>query len=112
MAPFINVSTGISGLDEILNHLQMGDNVVFQVDDIDDYKKFVEPYAQAALATNHRLVYMRFANHPHLLETNKQIKIYKLNAIRDSNFSLRRCIISSETKDKTCFMYLIVYLIC
>ena len=86
MAHFINVSTGISGLDEILNHLQMGDNVVFQVDDIDDYKKFVEPYAQAALATNHRLVYMRFANHPHLLETNKQIKIYKLNANKGFEF--------------------------
>ena len=54
----------MNGLDEILNYLQMGDNVVLQVDDIEDYKKFVDPYVEAALARNQRLVYMRFANHP------------------------------------------------
>ena len=34
----------MNGLDKILNYLQMGDNVVFQVDGIDDYKAFVKPY--------------------------------------------------------------------
>lgn len=37
MAPLPRVSTGINGLDEILNYLRMGDNVVLQVDDIADY---------------------------------------------------------------------------
>ena len=50
MTPMPRVSTGIQGLDEILNYLQMGDNVVFQVDDIADYKKFVGPYVETALA--------------------------------------------------------------
>ena len=80
MTPYARVSTGMNGLDEILNYLQMGDNVVFQVDDIEDYKKFVDPYVKTALARNQRLVYMRFANHPALLESNKQIKVCKLNA--------------------------------
>ena len=80
MTPYTRVSTGMNGLDEILGYLQMGDNVVLQVDDIADYKKFVDPYVEAALARNQRLVYMRFANHPALLEPNKQIKVYKLNA--------------------------------
>ena len=80
MAPYTRVSTGINGLDEILNYLQMGDNVVLQVDDIEDYKKFVNPYVKTALAQNRRLVYMRFANHPPILEPNKKIKVYKLNA--------------------------------
>ncbi|MHB8139448.1 MAG: PEP/pyruvate-binding domain-containing protein [Smithellaceae bacterium] len=80
MTPLPRVSTGMNGLDEILGYLQMGDNVVFQVDDIKDYKKFVDPYVETALARNHRLVYMRFANHPPLLEPNKKIKVYKLNA--------------------------------
>ena len=70
----------MNGLNEILGYLQMGDNVVLQVDSIEDYKKFVDPYVETALARNQRLVYMRFANHPALLETNKQIKVYKLNA--------------------------------
>ncbi|MDP2852808.1 MAG: PEP/pyruvate-binding domain-containing protein [Smithellaceae bacterium] len=80
MTPYTRVSTGMIGLDEILNYLQMGDNVVYQVDDIEDYKKFVAPYVETALARNQRLVYMRFANHPPLLEPDKKIKVYKLNA--------------------------------
>ncbi|OGP89074.1 MAG: phosphoenolpyruvate synthase [Deltaproteobacteria bacterium RBG_19FT_COMBO_43_11] len=80
MTPIQQVSTGISGLDEILNFLQMGDNVVFQVDDIADYRKFVEPYVNTAMARKQRIVYMRFANHPPLFEKNNGIKIYKLNA--------------------------------
>ncbi|HQP25547.1 MAG TPA: PEP/pyruvate-binding domain-containing protein, partial [Smithellaceae bacterium] len=69
-----------NGLDKILNYLQMGDNVVLQVDDVEDYKKFVAPYVQETLAMNQRLVYMRFANHPALLEAGPGIKIYTLNA--------------------------------
>ncbi|MDD4091883.1 MAG: PEP/pyruvate-binding domain-containing protein [Smithellaceae bacterium] len=80
MAPYAQVSTGINGLDEILNYLQMGDNVVLQVDNIEDYKKFVDPYVKAALARNQRLVYMRFANHTALLSASPSIKVYKLNA--------------------------------
>ena len=80
MTPYPQVSTGINGLDEILSCLQMGDNVVLQVDSIEDYKKFVDPYVETALSRNQRLVYMRFANHPALLQAGKQIKVYKLNA--------------------------------
>ncbi len=80
MTPYARVTTGISGLDEILNYLQMGDNVVMQVDDIADYKRFVDPYVTAALACNHRVVYMRFAGHPPILAPDKRIQIYKLNA--------------------------------
>jgi hypothetical protein len=80
MTPYARVTTGISGLDEILNYLQMGDNVVMQVDDIADYKRFVDPYVEAALAANHRVVYMRFASHPPILAPDKRIQVYKLNA--------------------------------
>ena len=50
MTSLSKVSTGINGLDEILNFLQMGDNVVFQVDEIADYKAFVKPYVKTSLA--------------------------------------------------------------
>ncbi len=80
MTPIQQVSTGISGLDEIINYLQMGDNVVLQVDDIADYKKFVDPYVKTALREKRRLVYMRFASHPPLMEKNDSVQIYTLNA--------------------------------
>ena len=43
-----SVSTGIKGLDKTINYLQMGDNVVFQVENIEDYNKFVTPYVNTA----------------------------------------------------------------
>ena len=37
-------STGLKGLDEILCGLKKGDNLVWQVDNIEDYSHFVTPY--------------------------------------------------------------------
>ncbi len=84
MLPISCVSTGIKGLDNTLNYLQRGDNVVFQVDKIADYKIFVSPFIQAALAKGQRVVYMRFAQHSPLLESAEKVVVYKLNA--DSGF--------------------------
>ena len=36
-------STGLKGLDDVLSGLNKGDNVVWQVDSIEDYKRFVTP---------------------------------------------------------------------
>lgn len=80
MMSISSVSTGIKGLDKTLNYLQMGDNVVFQVEDIEDYKKFVNPYIESSLAKDRRIVYMRFAKHPPLVESSGKVKVYKLNA--------------------------------
>ncbi len=80
MVSFSRVSTGIDGLDEILNYLQTGDNVVMQVDEIDDYRSFVASYVKTAFENNERVVYMRFARHEPLLDPNGRITIYKLNA--------------------------------
>lgn len=80
VAPMSKVTTGMKGLDKILNYLQMGDNVVLQVDSIDDYKAFVEPYVTSALEQGRRVVYMRFANHPPVIEKSEKIVVYKLNA--------------------------------
>jgi hypothetical protein len=80
MTSFSRVSTGVNGLDEVLNYLQTGDNVVMQVDDIEDYRSFVIPYVNTALENNERVVYMRFARHEPLLAHNGRITVYKLNA--------------------------------
>jgi len=79
MVSFSRVSSGIKGLDEVLNYLQTGDNVVLQVDDIEDYRHFVLPFVAEALKNNERVVYMRFARHAPLLEAGR-VTVYKLNA--------------------------------
>jgi len=75
-----SVSTGIKGLDKTLNYLQMGDNVVFTVENIEDYKKFVNPFVKKALEKGKRVVYMRFARHAPLLESNGNVIVYEPDA--------------------------------
>ena len=74
-------STGIKGLDKILQGLKLGDNVVWQVDSIDDYRHFVAPYLVRAKADGKNIVYIRFAQHPPLVENDPQIKTYQLSAL-------------------------------
>ena len=75
------VSTGLKGMDRVITGLQMGDNVVWQIDAIDDYIDFVVPFVKKALEDKRRLVYIRFANHKPILEKNKAIKVYELDAM-------------------------------
>ena len=73
-------STGIKSLDEILQSLRKGDNVVWQVDNIKSYLHYVDPYIKQALADGKNIIYIRFAKHPPLLSENKKIKVYQLDA--------------------------------
>jgi hypothetical protein len=61
-------TTGIAGLDEVFNGLLPGDNLVFEVDDIEDYRLFVRSFVEAAKERGKEIVYFRFADHPSLLE--------------------------------------------
>ncbi len=80
MVPFDRVSTGIRGFDDVLSYLRSGDNVVFQVDEIEDYKTMVLPFVEQALQDNRRVVYLRFARHAPLLKPTGKVTFYKLNA--------------------------------
>ena len=74
-----SASTGLSGLDEIIQPLRLGDNVVWQVDDIKSYRHYVKPFVLNALREKRKLIYIRFANHPPLV-SDKEAKVYELDA--------------------------------
>jgi len=57
------LTTGLPGLDDVLGDLIPGDNVVWEVDDIEDYIACVRPYAEAAVRSGRRFIYFRFAEH-------------------------------------------------
>ena len=73
-------STGLKGLDAALCDLKKGDNVVWQVDSIEDYSHFVEPYVNKALQDKRNIVYMRFGRHRPLVESQPCVKTYQLDA--------------------------------
>jgi len=73
-------STGLKGLDEILSGLNKGDNVVWQVDSIENYQRFVDPFVRKALKDGRKVIYMRFADHVPLVQPDSHITIYNLDA--------------------------------
>ncbi len=73
-----DISTGIVSLDQILEGLRLGDNVVWQVDDLEDYKFFADAFAQAALKADRRLLYLRFASHPPVLAPDRGADVREL----------------------------------
>ena len=74
------ITTGLKGLDDVITGLRKGDNVVWQIENIFDYKDFVRPFVKKALGENKKVIYMRFANHKPLFNQKDKIKTYNLNA--------------------------------
>gem|GEM_PF-2451304 len=80
MSLYGRVSTGLKGLDEVIDHLRFGDNVVWQVDSIPGYRKMVGYFAESARNDNRDLVYIRFAAHEPLLDEASGIKTCHVDA--------------------------------
>lgn len=73
------VSTGLAGLDEVINSLRMGDNVVLQVNSLENYKRFVLPFVDQSLEAGKKVVYMRFARHSPIVE-HSGVVVYSIDA--------------------------------
>jgi hypothetical protein len=74
------VSTGLRGLDKLINSLRAGDNVVWQIDKLEDFQQFVTPFVKKAVADNKTVVYIRFAKHHPLVEPGPNIIIEHVDA--------------------------------
>lgn len=99
-------STGIIGLDRILYDLKKGDNVVWQVDHLDDYIHFVKPYVRKALEDGRKVVYMRFAHHQPLVESQPGVSIYPLDAKGGfESFSTQVHTIISREGQEVCYVF-------
>jgi pyruvate,water dikinase len=71
-------STGLSGLDRILEGLIAGDNVVWQVGSIEDYLPFVRPYCEEALRRGRKLIYFHFERHVELISPDPRVETHRL----------------------------------
>ena len=76
----VPVSTGIPGLDQVLDGLRIGDNVVWQVDDLEDYRQIVQPFVASARAQGRTITYLRFGRHAPLLEAATGVRVVRLDA--------------------------------
>jgi hypothetical protein len=76
------VSTGLAGLDEVLDHLRIGDNVVWRVSDLDDYRRFVLPFVNAAARSGRRIIYLRFGEHAPVIDAqHPSVQTIRIDAL-------------------------------
>ncbi len=96
----MRVTTGFKGLDDILDGLRIGDNVVWRLDSISDYQYFVTPFVQYALRHEKKVIYIRFAQQKPLIEPTDDVVVYELDALRGfESFTTRiHSIIADEGK--------------
>lgn len=52
MAAFDRISSGIPEMDKALDNIRLGDNVVWRVSDLSEFKLFMLPYVEQAKKTN------------------------------------------------------------
>ena len=74
MAAFDRIKSGIPEMDTALDSIRLGDNVVWRVSDLSEFKLFMEPYIKQAIDDKRNIIYFRFASHEPLLEENPHIK--------------------------------------
>ena len=73
-------STGIKGFDQMIDMLRMGDNVVWQVDSIEDYRYMTEAYIAQAKRDRRNLIYIRFASHEPVLRDTEGIQVCEVDS--------------------------------
>jgi hypothetical protein len=73
------LTTGLPGLDDVLKGVMPGDNIVWRVETIADYKALVVPYVEAAHRAHRRLIYFRFASHEQLVPGGLGAEIHHPN---------------------------------
>ncbi len=67
MAAFEPILSGIPGLDACLDSIRMGDNVVWQVSALDEFRIFARAFAEQAVRDGRNILYVRFAGHAPIL---------------------------------------------
>jgi len=76
------VSTGIRGIDDVVDGLRLGDNVVWQVDEIGQYGRLAARFAGQAKRDGRKLIYVRFGSHEPLFAPDSDTVIIELRADR------------------------------
>ena len=76
MAAFDRIESGIPEMDRALDHIRLGDNVVWRVSKLDEFRLFVDPYVEQAKKDGRNLIYFRFAAHEPLVEDCPEVKKY------------------------------------
>jgi len=100
------VKSGLPQLDELLQGLRLGDNVVWQGDNLDDYARFSASFVDQSIKDGYKCIYLRFAGHPPVLAPRPGLNIINLDpSLGFDYFSTTVHNIISENGKKACYVF-------
>ena len=100
------IGSGLASLDELLQGLRLGDNVVWQVEHLEDYSYFAESYAEQSIRDGFDCVYLKFAPHPPILEPQPGLTIIQVDAsLGFDYFSSEVYRILEERGERVCYIF-------
>lgn len=73
------IRSGIKALDDLLQGIRPGDNVVWQVDNLDDYAHFAESFITQSIHDGLKCIYIRFAAHPPVLQPKPGLEVINVD---------------------------------
>lgn len=73
-------STGNHAYDTVVDGLRLGDNVVWHIDQLNDYRLIANQYVKQAISENRTVYYMRYAAHPPILDDMPSVVTLQFNA--------------------------------
>ena len=79
MAAFDRIRSGYAGLDALLDSIRLGDNVVWQVDDVEEFRIFAEPFVRQAVRDKRDVIYIRFAQHDPVVKDLSGVTVRRFN---------------------------------
>lgn len=78
MAAFDRILSGIPEMDAAFDNIRLGDNVVWCVSDLSQFRLFMEPYVEQAIRDHRDIIYFRFANHEPLITGCPEVRTVEL----------------------------------
>lgn len=73
------ITCGISSLDELIQGLRLGDNVIWQMDHWEAYRHFTGPFVKESIRAERKCIYLRFASHPPILDPQPGLEIMDID---------------------------------
>jgi len=78
MAAFERIRSGIPAMDQALDNIRLGDNVVWEVSSLDEFRAVARPFAEQAVRDGRNLLYIRFAEHDPILPPMEGLRIIRV----------------------------------
>lgn len=101
MAAFDRVLSGIPEMDKALDNIRLGDNVVWRVSNLGEFRLFMEPYVEQAIRDRRNIIYFRFASHEPFFTDKPGVKTVEIPlSHRFENFTVEiHNVIEKEGRD-------------